>query len=186
MKRSWDFLKHQYFCLHFYIFTIIWRGRSLVDKLCKLELSLAHSKRIKKIALYFVLCRDTKLTQKNKTFLQFTVWNLLMNFRKPHNNFYQNQGVVSRKIWYCEMNVRTYRGTLTLFLCIFALLVQVVAFWSHNLSCSLARKKLWDLFILSNMISTRNQIFICQLKWFKNVTIIENLAFWVSSGPMVW
>ena len=151
-----------------------------------MELSLPHWNIITKIALLICAVEGHKIYWNNKTILQFAVWNLLIDFWKFHNKFFQKQGVVSRKIWYCEMNVGTYRGTQTLFLCIFALSMQVAAFWSHNLSRFLARKKLWGVLILFKMISTKNWILICQLNWFKNVTFISNLAFWVSSGPMVW
>ena len=93
----------------------------------------------------------------NKIFLQFKMLNWLMDFWKPDNQFCQKQGFVSRKNWYCQMNVETYRGIPNVLLCIFALSMQVAAFWSHNLSRSLARKKLWF-----NMISTRNWILKCQ------------------------
>ena len=133
-----------------------------------------------------MLWRDTKFIKITRQFCNFAVLNLLMDFKKSHNKFCQKQGIVSRKFWYCEMNVGTYRGTQTLFLCIFALSMQVAAFLSLNLSRFLARKKLWGVSILFNMISTKNWILICQFKWFKNVMFIANLAFWVSSGPMVW
>ena len=76
IEKKLGFFETPIFCLHFYISTTIRRGRSLVDKLRKLELSLAHSKRIKKIALLVCAVEGHKL--------------------------YQNQGVVSRKILYCE------------------------------------------------------------------------------------
>ena len=135
-----------------------------------------------------MLWRESKFTKIIRHLCKLQCWNLLMDFWKPHNQFCQKQGFVSRKIWYCEMNVKAYRGILSVILCIFALSMQVAAFWSHNLSRSLARKKLWF-----NMISTRNWILKCQLKWFKNVTFVQNLLFgrvedqWFdSSDPMVW
>ena len=88
--------------------------------------------------------------------------NLLTDFWKPHNQIGQKQGFVSRKLWYCEMNVETYRGIPNVILCIFALSMHIADFWSHNLSCSLARKKPWCVLIWFQMISTRNWILICQ------------------------
>ena len=100
-----------------------------------------------------------------------------MDFWKPYNLVLSETGFFSRKIWYCEMNVGTYRGILNVTLCIFALSMQVAAVWSHNLSCSLDRKKHWDVLIWFNMNSTRNWILKCQLKWFKNVTFLQILHF---------
>ena len=140
-----------------------------------------------------MLWRESKFTKIIRHLCKLQCWNLLMDFWKPHNQFCQKQGFVSRKIWYCEMNGETYRRIPDSYLCIFALSMQVTPFGSHNLSRSLARNKLLSVLIWFYMISTRNWISKCQLKWFKIVTFLQILHFgrvqdqWFDiSGPMVW
>ena len=112
--------------------------------------------------------------------MQFTVWNLLIDFWKPLNKFCQKQEVVSRKKnWYCEMNVGTYRGTQTLFLCIFGLSMQVTAFWRHNLSHSLARNKLWGVLILYDIIFHQKLNFNMKIKVIKRIRAMKNYYCWI-------
>ena len=51
-----------------------------------------------------------------------------MDFWKPYNKFDQNQGVVSRKIWYFEMNVRLIEGHKRSFYAFLHFFMQVAAF----------------------------------------------------------